>query len=93
MRTSCKSRVGVFNYLKFEGIRERDDKHGDQPIRKERGFNVSTRQITPVVARFEPLKQTNEHNGEHRFAGAGKPIPGGKGTMQVVGDVKCSARS
>ena len=54
---------------------------------------MNTRQIAPVTTGFEALKQANQHNGEDRFAGAGKPIPGAKGTLQRVGDVKCSARS
>ena len=89
---------------------------------------MSTKQITPVTAGFESLKQVNEHNAEywrardlqpllgyaqwrrfeqaieramvsceasgnqaaHHFAGAGKPIVGGKGAVQVVDDYQLS---
>ena len=95
---------------------------------------MSTKQITPVTAGFESLKQVNEHNAEywrardlqpllgyaqwrrfeqaieramvsceasgnqaaHHFAGAGKPIVGGKGAVQVVDDYpwpSCCARA
>jgi DNA-damage-inducible protein D len=89
---------------------------------------VSSKQITPVPAGFESLKQTNEYNAEYwrardlqpllgysqwrrfeqaieramascetsgnnpqyHFAGAGKPITGGKGAVQVVDDYHLS---
>jgi DNA-damage-inducible protein D len=89
---------------------------------------VSTKQLAPVTAGFESLKQTNEHNAEywrardlqpllgyaqwrrfeqaieramascevsgnqaaHHFAGAGKPIVGGKGAVQLVDDYHLS---
>ncbi len=89
---------------------------------------MSTKQITPVTAGFESLKQTNAHDAEywrardlqpllgyaqwrrfeqaieramtscgasgnqaaHHFAGAGKPIVGGKGAVQVVDDYQLS---
>ncbi|MFZ2393325.1 BRO family protein [Rhodoferax sp.] len=89
---------------------------------------MSTKQLAPVTAGFESLKQTNEHNAEywrardlqpllgyaqwrrfeqaieramascevsgnqaaHHFAGAGKPIVGGKGAVQLVDDYHLS---
>jgi len=48
------------------------------------------RRFEQAVDRAKTSCATSGNNPEHHFAGAGKPIIGGKGAVQVVGDYHLS---
>ena len=49
-------------------------------------------QNSPAIGNksFEDLNEQSGNNPGHHFAGAGKPITGGKGAVQVVSDFHLS---
>ena len=90
--TSKKTEIGIAGQS-FEGLKKVNEHgaeywsaRGLQPLL---GYS-QWRRFEQAIERAISSCQASGNPPEHHFAGAGKPIPGGKGAVQIVNDYHLS---